>query len=324
MNEFPLISVLIPAYNHEKYVESCVKSVLEQDWPRIELVVIDDGSRDATWNILQSLRTDCEKRCERVEMVTQENQGTCVTLNRLCEKARGDFVALFASDDMYLPGALSAMAAKMMNDESIGLVVGQCELMDGSGKRCYWDERRNVVYDEKSARYRTLNEHAIECVGLKNDDEDFGTYAKLLHCNHIANGFLVRRSALLKVLPYRREAPMEDWWFHLQLSKIVRYKTIPEHTFRYRWHANNTVKRSKLLERMAIATLMWEARHVRELQDPKWAKIFDKETNTERTVWRVGPWLRMVKRKNVWRKQSVLCIGAREWVWHERYFKVNS
>lgn len=323
MNDRPLISVLMPAYNHERYVEASVRSVLEQEEHRIELLVADDGSRDATWSILQSLRPECERRCERVEMFTQENQGICMTLNRLCERARGEFIALIASDDMFLPGAFSALVEPMLADESVGLVVGQNELMDAEGRRCYWDERRSLVYDEKSARYRTFNEQALESVGLTAGDADFGTYARLLRGNHVANGLMIRRSVLLKVLPYRREAPLEDWWFHLQLSKIARYREIPTHTFRYRWHAANTVKQSERIERMAIATLIWEARHVHELPDSKWAQTFDRETATERTVWSLGPWLRMVKRRDVWRKQSVLCWGCHEWVWHERRYEVE-
>lgn len=88
-NDNSLISILIPAYNHERYVETCVRSVLEQDWPNVELLVVDDGSKDATWAKLQGLKAECERRLARVEMVTQENRGTSFTWARLRDMARG-------------------------------------------------------------------------------------------------------------------------------------------------------------------------------------------------------------------------------------------
>jgi len=75
MSTSALISVAMPAYNHARYVEAAVRSVLEQDWPRLELVVIDDGSSDATWEVFQHLRPECEARCERAVMMRQANAG---------------------------------------------------------------------------------------------------------------------------------------------------------------------------------------------------------------------------------------------------------
>ena len=88
MNTDDLISVIVPAYNHEKYIEECIRSIMAQTYQNIELLVIDDGSKDGTFEILQSLKPECEKRFVRVVFETQENQGTCVTLNRLIDLAR--------------------------------------------------------------------------------------------------------------------------------------------------------------------------------------------------------------------------------------------
>ena len=61
-----LISVCIPAYNHEKYVEATIGSILAQDYPRIELIVVDDVSKDKTWDIICSLK---EKSCKKLEKI---------------------------------------------------------------------------------------------------------------------------------------------------------------------------------------------------------------------------------------------------------------
>ena len=122
----PLISILIPAYNHERYVKTCIRSVLDQDWPRIELIVIDDGSKDGTWSELQRVREECERRCERVVFETQSNRGTCVTGNRLYGLMRGDFNMTVASDDALAgPGSLRALVTPMLKNRKIVAVVGQ-------------------------------------------------------------------------------------------------------------------------------------------------------------------------------------------------------
>ena len=244
MTDAPLISVLMPAYNHGRYVAASVRSVLSQDWPRIELVAIDDGSSDDTWDVLQSLRAECEARCERVEMQRQENSGTCATINRLLAAAHGEHVGILASDDMYLPGALRALEKPLAADSGVGLAVGQNRLVDDEGRRCYWDAERNTVYDESKAAFRTLNEHMASERGVSGDSPEFGSYAELLHTNHIANGALIRRTCLDSIEPCSSQTPLEDWWIILQLSKVARMVSIDVPTFAYRWHAANTVRQT--------------------------------------------------------------------------------
>ncbi|MBQ6328481.1 MAG: glycosyltransferase [Kiritimatiellae bacterium] len=248
MTPAPLISVLMPAYNHGRYVEAAVRSVLAQDWPRVELLAVDDGSSDDTWERMQSLRAECESRCERVEMWRQENRGTCATLNRLLAAAHGEFAGVLASDDMYLPGAFSALAGPLVADSSVGLAVGQNQLVDGDGRRCYWDAERNAVYDESKAVFRTLNEHMASERGVSGDSPAFGTYAELLRTNHVANGALMRRACLDRIEPCSSRTPLEDWWIMLQLSKVTRMKSVDVPTFAYRWHASNTVRQSARME----------------------------------------------------------------------------
>lgn len=81
MNQKPLVSVVIPCYNHENYVQECIKSAIEQDYENIELIIIDDGSKDESVNKIQELVPGCEKRFCRFEFRTRPNKGLCKTLN---------------------------------------------------------------------------------------------------------------------------------------------------------------------------------------------------------------------------------------------------
>jgi glycosyltransferase involved in cell wall biosynthesis len=96
----PLVSVMMPAFNHERFVARAVESVWNQTHSNIELLVIDDGSTDRTLEVLRMLAKESPVPM-RIE--TQSNQGIAATLNRLIDQARGEWLTLLSSDDYYAP-----------------------------------------------------------------------------------------------------------------------------------------------------------------------------------------------------------------------------
>ena len=103
MKTYPLVSVIIPAYNHASYIDAAVQSVVEQDYPQIEIIVIDDGSTDGT---AQAAEKALERGGRPYRMTRQENAGAHATINRGIQQAKGDYIAILNSDDRYLPGRL--------------------------------------------------------------------------------------------------------------------------------------------------------------------------------------------------------------------------
>lgn len=99
----PLVSVVIPAYNHERFVGAAVESVLRQSCSDLELIVIDDGSRDRTGEVVQGY-TD-----SRLSYYFQENQDAFNTINRGLGLASGEYVAILNSDDVYTPDRLERL-----------------------------------------------------------------------------------------------------------------------------------------------------------------------------------------------------------------------
>lgn len=91
----PKVSVITAAFNQEEYIRDCVESVLAQSFSNLELIVIDDGSTDGTYEILRSVRDD------RLRLVKQENRGHCGALNRALTMVRGEFVGLLDGDDLW-------------------------------------------------------------------------------------------------------------------------------------------------------------------------------------------------------------------------------
>lgn len=238
-----LVSVIIPSYNHENYVKDTIESIIAQTYKNIELIVIDDGSKDSTWQKIQEMRDKCEERFIKVHFETKENEGTCKTLNKLLSLAQGEFIYLIASDDLAKPQAIENEINFLISNPDYALVVGDNEIIDGEGKACYWDKTRNNVYDIKKAKYKTF------CDFLKQNRKDidfnskqFGNYQSLYVGNYIPNGYLIRKSIFEKIGYFTPEAPLEDYWLMLQISKYSKMKYLDEVLFYYRWHNANTIK----------------------------------------------------------------------------------
>jgi glycosyltransferase involved in cell wall biosynthesis len=123
----PKVSVVIPAYNHERYVGPAIESVLGQTAGDLELIVIDDASADATWEVVQSY-SDGRIRASRHE----QNQGAVKTLNEGLRLARGEYLTLLNSDDAYHPERLQALLEAV--DGGAEFVATDVELLEGDGE----------------------------------------------------------------------------------------------------------------------------------------------------------------------------------------------
>lgn len=104
----PLLSIIIPAYNVENYIEQCVRSVIGQMSGEHELVVVDDGSTDATGARISAILDSCPG--VRSQLLSQPNQGIAMARNRGIAAACGDYIMFVDSDDALLPGSLAALA----------------------------------------------------------------------------------------------------------------------------------------------------------------------------------------------------------------------
>ncbi len=114
MKNIPLISILIPAFNHEDYVEVGLKSIIDQDYLNLEIIVINDGSTDHTGKIA---RKTLEQSSRSYTIITQENMGAHQAINRGIQEAKGDYITILNSDDYFLPGRLKIMVEALQTSQ---------------------------------------------------------------------------------------------------------------------------------------------------------------------------------------------------------------
>ncbi|HCI14986.1 MAG TPA: hypothetical protein DFK12_13865 [Gallionellaceae bacterium] len=126
----PLVSIVIPVYNCEKYIKEAIDSILGQDYPRIELIVLDDGSTDSTWAILNEYPESAFYR-ER-----HQNMGQAATLNKGWHKAKGEIMGYLSADDVLLSEAVTQAVAHLNAHENAVMVFCDYLQMD--------EESRNI------------------------------------------------------------------------------------------------------------------------------------------------------------------------------------
>lgn len=136
-----LVSVIIPSYNHRRYVAQAIQSVLEQSWPHIDLVVIDDGSRDGSCQVIQELHN----RLGGFRFIARENRGLLKTLNEGLALSRGELICELASDD-YFPSDSIEKRVRFL------LAHPECVAVFGDGFRVVEDVVVNETFLDDERR----------------------------------------------------------------------------------------------------------------------------------------------------------------------------
>jgi glycosyltransferase involved in cell wall biosynthesis len=127
-SNLPLVSIVTPSYNQARFLEFTIRSVLVQDYPNIELILVDGGSTDGSQDIIH-------RYADRFAWwVSEQDNGQADALNKGFSHANGEILAWLNSDDTYYPGAISDAVATLLAHPEAGLVYGDADLTDETGK----------------------------------------------------------------------------------------------------------------------------------------------------------------------------------------------
>ncbi|MCF4100657.1 glycosyltransferase [Gillisia sp. M10.2A] len=133
MNDRPLVSIIMPAYNSSRFIEQAIQSVLHQTYTNWELLVIDDASRDTTVKIVQ----ECAAASSKIKLlISSENQGAGVARNKGIKAATGTYIAFLDADDLWFPEKLS-IQLKFMQERGLQMTFSSYELISESGEKLH-------------------------------------------------------------------------------------------------------------------------------------------------------------------------------------------
>lgn len=220
----PLVSMLIPSFNHGLYVQASIESIIAQDYGNIELIIIDDGSTDDSVQRIESMVPACMGRFARFEFRSRPNKGLTATINEALEWSSGKYFAALASDDLLLANKTSSLLAHIEAEEDIAGVFSGCEFIDQTGS----------------------------IVGRLSPKPVYYTFDDVLTRKHVivAPSQLLRLDQIKEVGGYPVGLYIEDWYMWLALTNDGhKLRVIPDLLVQYRQHESNISKNaSKMLE----------------------------------------------------------------------------
>lgn len=216
----PLVTVVIPNYNYARYLPQTLESVLQQTWPYIEIIVVDDGSSDGSAEILDSYGT-----CLR--WIRQKNQGVAAARNRGAQEAQGDLIAFLDADDIWLPTKIQRQVERFCADPELGLI--HCGLIE-------------------------FNEQDGDLMTKLDGIEGWVANDLLLLQRSVVHGVgssgLVPRETFESIGGFDpRLSTSADWDFAYRIASQQRVGFVSEALVRYRMHSSNMHSNISVMER---------------------------------------------------------------------------
>lgn len=211
MKPLPRITVITPSFNQADFIETTILSVLEQDYPALEYIVMDGGSTDGTLEILRRYE-------DRLIWFSESDRGQGHAINKGLDRATGDVVAFLNSDDVYAPGALFAVGAYLADHPEAQWLTGRCSIIDEEG--C---EMRKAI-----SAYKHF------WLGLRS-------YGVLQVLNYISQPATFWRRALLEEIGKLNESLRYtmDYEYWLRIGKTYRLHRVRRRLAEFRLYADS-------------------------------------------------------------------------------------
>ncbi|HEV8716123.1 MAG TPA: glycosyltransferase [Candidatus Binatia bacterium] len=231
----PLVSIVVPAYNHAAYLPETIESVLRQTYQNWELIVIDDGSTDATPEIIRRY-SDARMRVYR-----QENRGLSATLNRGIELARGRYFAFLPSDDLYEPDKLAVQVPVLEENPAVGVVFSWQTVIDAAG---------NPSTEQQVREWCTVPFETKEEIFPALFERDF-----LSTPTH-----LLRRECFARVGRFDESlVTAQDYDLWLRVLRYYEVRLLKRPLVRMRWHGQNQTRVATAQTELERATVLLKA-----------------------------------------------------------------
>lgn len=224
----PAVSVVMPAYNHERFVGEAVASVLDGPWTDLELVVVDDGSTDRTAEVVAARSED-----PRLVLLRQSNRGAHAALNRGLDAACGEIVLILDSDDAFPAERIGRCVDRLRSDSGIAVVASWLEVVDDDGAPL---AVKHGWHDLPPWPAPTPGPHLSDLGDPR---------LAMLETNFVAttSNVAFRRSLVTgHRLRFRDLRYCHDWDFILAACAVGRLELLEAPLVRYRVHGDNTIR----------------------------------------------------------------------------------
>ena len=227
--EEPLVTIVAPSYNHEKFIEASLQSVANQTYKNKELIIIDDHSSDNTVSVIENIlkQDKFKKSFTNIIFVKHiENKGAHNTINEGLKKANGQYLTVINTDDMYEPNRLNIMVTQLKENNAI-LAFSEIKVIDSSA---------NFKIDSTTEFFKSV-EDRIEIAGNI-------THALINMNIAISTGNMIFEKCVFNYLGgFRDFSYIHDWDFILRATLIKEPIFVKDTNYLYRVHGDNTFQK---------------------------------------------------------------------------------
>ena len=227
-----LISVIVPVYNAEKYLKDCLKSILDQSYNNFELIVVNDGSKDRTQNIIDHF----SRKDNRVSSIQQDNKGVSGARNTGIRNAKGEWICFVDADDRLSRDALEILYQTAISEKS-DAVIGEYSLMG--------DTPQSVKFFDFDNKISFSKNQMIRLYGACIDSHAFGNVKNVVNVG-VPWGKLYKKNIIVnnKISFDERLTNMEDMLFNLDFFVAAdRVSYVPVSIYDYRLSQGSLVSR---------------------------------------------------------------------------------
>jgi alpha-1,3-rhamnosyltransferase len=221
---YNLVTVGIALYNHEKYIVKCLESIVKQTYENIEIIVIDDGSPDNSFQVAKDY-LESQEFNKNYKIYTRPNKGMCNTLNEIAKQANGEYISFIGSDDSWFLNKIEDQVKYLNENTGYVLVHSNSQVVDND------DNEKNILDYSKKKNTGYLFDSIIEGKGGIN-----------------TTSHLYSTEVYKTIGYYDPTLKFEDTDFWLRLTKVYEVGFISKiHTY-YRWHDDNLSGSKNLLK----------------------------------------------------------------------------
>lgn len=237
----PKVSVIIPSYNHDKFIGKAIESVLNQTFQDFEIVITDDGSTDKSLEVIRSFD---DKRIKL--FIFSNNLGACAAANNCIINSKGEYIAMLSSDDLFLPNKLEKQVSVLNSHKNIGVVFGYPQMINNDGHNLSPSEnlKFKLIFRKKNrTRYKWLK---------------YFFYHGNCLCHPSA---LIRRECYEDVGLYdRRYASLPDFDLWIRICQKYDIHILEETLIKMRWLENELNASGYRLDN--IVRCVWEYKSI--------------------------------------------------------------
>lgn len=224
-----MISIVIPSYNHEKYIQRCIESVLMQTYKDWELIIIDDGSKDSSNDIIASYLD------KRIRHIMQENAGAHNAINRGLSLAEGEYLTILNSDDEYHPNRLEKFLQAFSQNSSIDFISTWIDIVDSDSKKIgtkkAWENMEPWEIKDKDLTFAGTDDYALN--------------ALMSNFVSTTSNMIFKREVYEQVGGMRNLRFAHDWDFLLRVCSEFNCYNLKEALLSYRVHNSNTISSNR-------------------------------------------------------------------------------